>query len=363
MPIDIILLGYTSVKEFYIKSGILIYVIRINYNFILLFTSVKLLKEKLMNKNKFKILSIDGGGIRGLYSAIILKKIEDKFSIKLNEHFDLIAGTSTGSILASAIAYDIPLDEVIKLYKDEGKNIFKKRKISMGGLLKSKYDNNKLKTLLDDKFKEMTLSDSSLRTKLIIPTTDISNGDVHVIKSYYIEDFLRDKDRKIKDVILSSCSAPLYFNSNKLDEFLLADGGLWANNPSLVALTEGIGKIKEFNDGVKISLDNTKLLSIGTGIGHKYYDMNNHEEDSWGFIRKWKTSQLVDTILNLQSINVHNTVNFLLSDNNYLRINFESDSELSLDNVDIIPKLEAKAASDFTKNTQFIANLLNISIK
>ena len=316
-----------------------------------------------MIKKNFNILTIDGGGIRGIYSAIILKKIEKKFSIKLNEHFDLIAGTSTGSILASAIAYDIPLDEVIALYKNEGKNIFKSRRASIGGLLKSKYDNNHLKKILNEKFNEKTLSDDSIKTRLMIPTTDISNGDVHVIKSYYLKEFKRDKDRMIKDVILSSCSAPLYFNPNKLDEFLLADGGLWANNPSLVALTEGDGKIKEFNNGVKISLDNIKLLSIGTGIGHKYYDVSNHESDNWGFIRKWKSSQLVDTILNLQSINVHNTVNFMLPKNNYIRINFESDSELSLDKVDIIPTLEAKAGRDFTNNTESIANLLDICIK
>jgi patatin-like phospholipase/acyl hydrolase len=222
-----------------------------------------------MIKKNFNILTIDGGGIRGIYSAIILKKIEKKFSIKLNEHFDLIAGTSTGSILASAIAYDIPLDEVIALYKNEGKNIFKSRRASIGGLLKSKYDNNHLKKILNEKFNEKTLSDDSIKTRLMIPTTDISNGDVHVIKSYYLKEFKRDKDRMIKDVILSSCSAPLYFNPNKLDEFLLADGGLWANNPSLVALTEGLGKIKE--DQV---IDYAKRRNVSTDVAMKWLNPN-----------------------------------------------------------------------------------------
>lgn len=69
---------------------------------------------------KFKILSIDGRGIRGVYSEIILKEIEEKFNIKLSEHFDLIAGTSIGSILAVEIATGIPLSEIIDLYKNEG---------------------------------------------------------------------------------------------------------------------------------------------------------------------------------------------------------------------------------------------------
>ncbi|MCR1810085.1 CBASS cGAMP-activated phospholipase [Sulfurospirillum sp. hDNRA2] len=309
---------------------------------------------------KFKILSIDGGGIRGIYSAIILKEIEDKFNIKLNEHFDLIAGTSTGSILAASIATDIPLSEVINLYKDEGEKIFKLRMTGAKGLFKSRYNNSHLKKILSEKFDNKTLSDPSIKTRLLIPTTDISNGDVHVIKSYYIKEFKRDKDRKIQDAVLSSCSAPLYFNPNKVDKYLLADGGLWANNPSLVALTEGIGKIKSTEEIEKITLDNTHLLSIGTGIGHKYYDSKDSSSNNWGFLTKWGNSKLVDTILNLQSINVHNTVNFMLPTNNYLRINFESDKNLSLDSVDIITELESKAARAFAHNSEKIKTLLEL---
>lgn len=311
-------------------------------------------------KKKFKILAIDGGGIRGVYSAIILKEIENKFNIKLHEHFDLIAGTSTGSILAAAVATNIPLEEVIDLYKNEGAKIFKSRLCAVKGLNKSKYDNSHLKKLLKEKFRDKTLSDLSIKTRLLIPTTDISNGDVHVIKSFYIEEFKRDKDRKIQDAVLSSCSAPLYFNPNKMESYLLADGGLWANNPSLVALTEGIGKIKITDNKEKITLDNTNLLSIGTGIGHKYYDPKDSTSDNWGFMRKWGTSKLIDTILNLQSINVHNTVNFMLDKDNYLRINFESDKNLSLDSVDIISSLEAKAERDFTHNSEKIKRLLGL---
>lgn len=309
---------------------------------------------------RFKILSIDGGGIRGVYSAVILKEIENKFNIKLYEHFDLVAGTSTGSILAAAIATNIPLSEVIDLYKNEGAKIFDSRISALGGLNKSRYDNTYLKNLLASKFGDKTLSDSSIKTRLLIPTTDISNGDVHVIKSYYIEEFKRDKDRKIQDAVLSSCSAPLYFNPNKMESYLLADGGLWANNPSLVALTEGVGKIKTTKNIEKITLENTSLLSIGTGIGHKYYDPKDSDSDNWGFIRKWEKSKLIDTILNLQSINVHNIVNFMLSKDNYIRINFESDKDLSLDSIKIISSLEAKAEKDFTHNSERIKKLLGL---
>jgi patatin-like phospholipase/acyl hydrolase len=308
----------------------------------------------------FKVLSIDGGGIRGIFPAIILNNIEQKFNIKLSECFDLIAGTSTGSIIAAAIACDIPLQEVIDLYKNEGDTIFEKRIGGFLGLFKSRYDNKTLKKFLDNRFKDRTLSDPCLKTRLLIPTTDISNGDVHVIKSKYLEEFTRDPDRLIKDAILASCSAPLYFNPTKLDNFLLADGGLWANNPSLVALTEAIGKIKKTREIESISFENTKLLSIGTGFGHKYYDLSNYKSDYWGFLSKWEKSKLIDTILNLQSINTNNVVNFMLPKDNLLRLNFESDNELSLDSVEIIPMLESKAAKIFTENSKNIKRLLDL---
>lgn len=78
------------------------------------------------------------------------------------------------------------------------------------GLFKSRYDNSHLKKTLAEKFENKTLSDPFIKTRLLIPTTDISNGEVHVTKSYYIKEFKRDKDRKIQDAVLSSCSAPLY---------------------------------------------------------------------------------------------------------------------------------------------------------
>ncbi len=310
--------------------------------------------------NNFKVLSIDGGGIRGIFSAIILKEIEDKFGIHIYDHFDLVAGTSTGSILAASVAIGLPLEEIINLYKNKAGDIFKLRQLGRGGLYKSKYDNKFLKELLFEKFGDTKLFDSNLKTNLLIPTTDISNGDVHIIKSYYLKEFKRDKDRKIADVVLASCSAPLYFNPIKIEKVLLADGGLWANNPSLLAITEGIGKIKSTDKIEKITFENTKLLSIGTGIGQQYYNAKDAEIDRWGFLSKWKTKKLIDTILNLQSINVDNTVKFLLPEENYLRINFQSDSNLSLDSIDIISALEAKASKYFADNSDSIRKLMEL---
>ena len=144
---------------------------------------------------------------------------------------------------------------------------------------------------------------------------------------------------KIADAILASCSAPTFFDPTKVKDYLLADGGLWANNPALVALTEAMGR--RFN----ISKENIKILSLGSGLGRKYYDPKDANRD-WGF-RQWGTG-LINTIMNLQSINVDNTIRFIVKDNKFLRINFETDCGMSLDDVESIENLIVRADEQFT---------------
>ena len=95
---------------------------------------------KHSKRKTFKILSIDGGGIRGVYPAHILKCIQERFAVSLYEEFDLIAGTSTGSILAAAVAAKIDISKVLSLYETHGKEIFKKSPLLeipyIGSLLK-----------------------------------------------------------------------------------------------------------------------------------------------------------------------------------------------------------------------------------
>ena len=81
----------------------------------------------------FKILCIDGGGIRGIYPAYILKRVEESWAIKLHEIFDMIVGTSTGSIIASAIAVDYPLKDVVSIFEEKSRDIFRKTRFNLGG--------------------------------------------------------------------------------------------------------------------------------------------------------------------------------------------------------------------------------------
>jgi len=186
--------------------------------------------------NKFKILAIDGGGFRGAYSAHLLKRVEEEFNVDWRKDFDLLAGTSTGSIIAACLAMGKNANEVRGLYAKHGREIFNKPLVPRLGLLASKYQNYGLRSILNDFFGKTKLGD--IETPLMIPATDIGNGCVHVFKSTYHNKFFRDKNVLVADAVLASCSAPTFFSPTLLPgdkPYLLADGGLWANSPSLAA--------------------------------------------------------------------------------------------------------------------------------
>jgi len=156
------------------------------------------------------ILAIDGGGIRGYFSAYLLHRFQQEFGVDFTGTFDLICGTSTGSIIAAALAIDYPLEDVVKLYEDKGGHIFKKVVASFGGFARARYDLKPLQAELIAAFGDRTLSETV--TRLLIPATDIGNGQVHVFKSTYAEKFVRDKNVRIADAVLASCAAPTYFS-------------------------------------------------------------------------------------------------------------------------------------------------------
>lgn len=300
---------------------------------------------------KFKILSIDGGGFRGVYSAHLLTRIEEEYHINWCEQFNLIAGTSTGAIIAAALACEIPTKQIVDLYKTNGKKIFKKGLIPSLGFFQSKYENTFLKNILREIFGDKKLGD--VKHPLILPSTDIANGCVHVFKSSYDSGFVRDKNILICEAVLASCSAPTYFNPIKVDKYLLGDGGLWANSPALVATIDAKKRLGQ-------SLDNIHILSIGTGESKKFYPFNNGDLSSgWGFLRKWGRSKFIDMILNLQSQTSNNMLMLLLREDQLLRLNFKSDINLPLDDTKEFDDLITRADHTFTHNAVNIQNFLN----
>lgn len=299
---------------------------------------------------RFKILSIDGGGIRGVYPAHILNFIEKRLDINLYDSFDMIAGTSTGAIIAAGIASNIAADKIVELYKKHSEGIFKPKKFSnkLSELMRSTYCSDYLMEVLHDVFSEKKLG--QLEKPLFIPSTDIGNGCVHVFKSAYSKDFVRDADVLIADAVLASCSAPTYFNPHKVDSYLLADGGLWANNPAL-------GAVIDAEQRLGVSRDDIQVLSIGTGHSKTMY--GTHMPRKWGFATGWQHKDFIGFILSLQSQSALNYLNLQLRSDQIKRIDFESDRPLELDDVTAIDDLISRADKDFTHNAEGIKQFIN----
>jgi uncharacterized protein len=306
-----------------------------------------------MKDKSFRILSIDGGGIRGVFPAHILSCISERLGIKVVEHFDMIAGTSTGSIIAAAIACKIEPKEVVSLYKKNCSDIFASinswwpEKIRL--VFHSRYNNKRLQEILKDKFGEVKLGD--IRIPLIIPATDIGCGGVHVFKSNYSKDFIRDPQVLLRDAVLASCSAPLFFDPTNVNEYLLADGGLWANNPSLAATIDARRRLN-------IKLADIRILSLGTGHAKTYYGVNTNKE--WGLIRGWKGSDLIDLIMSLQAQSIHNYLQLLLHEDQLLRLDFESDRPLPMDDCLSVNDLISQADRLFAHKSNEIKGFFNL---
>lgn len=296
----------------------------------------------------FRILAIDGGGVRGIFPAHILASLARQRG-KLSETFDLIVGTSTGAIIAAAVATDFDLDQLCASYERYAPILFTSRFGHVGGTLRSSYGSEALQELLREVFQDKKFAD--VPGRLAIVATDVSNGNVFVMKSSYHPSFVRDGDIAIRDGVLASCAAPGYFDPVRVKEYLLADGGLWGNNPSLIAYTEAVGKLA-------VDANEVRLLSIGTGTGREYYDVGRAAGASWGLVTGWQSRKLINMIFNLQSQSAANIAGLLLG-KRYLRISFEETRSLSLSDPAQMPSIKAKAAATFTYQHDVIERFLN----
>ena len=183
---------------------------------------------------------------------------------------------------------------------------------------------------------DLTLGEIS--TPLMIMGSDISTGGVHVFKSRYLKDlgepYVRDVDVVLSEAILASCAAPTYFDPVPVGDFLLADGGLWANNPSIMALTEAVAKFRR-------SIAQVRILSIGTGHSANLYAQSR----LWGLMTGWGREKLVSYFLRLQSDASANMAKLLLADR-YLRLDPDIEA-WKLDDIKHLGNLKALATRDF----------------
>ena len=289
------------------------------------------------NKDTFHILALDGGGTRGIYTAQLLAKIEQALGIRIQTCFDLIAGTSTGSIIAGAAVSDIPMTDIVELFETETSYIFRRRWYRIP-LFLSKYPDQKLAQIIAKHLPATPLGEIAM--PLMITSSEISKSEVHIFRSNYgscdSETAPASKDVRLRDAILASCAAPTFFAPKSVDNFLLADGGLWANNPSTVAFTEALSVFGK-------TAGEVRMLSIGTGHSVNMY----HNRRGWGFITGWGGAKLTSYVMTLQSQASANMTKLLLNEN-YLRINPEIDF-WELDTLTQLDNLKSLADRDFER--------------
>ncbi|MES2040091.1 MAG: CBASS cGAMP-activated phospholipase [Pseudomonadota bacterium] len=207
-------------------------------------------------QDRFQVLALSGGGYRGLYTAKILADIEAEIDGPIARHFDLIAGTSIGGILALALALEIPAKTMVELFETRGAEIFKRR-WSLKGILRAPYSGEKLKELLtgEDIFGGRLLGECV--HPVIVPSISYTNGMPVLFKTPHHHTFKRDHKHKIVDIAMATSAAPSYFPRYTFDNNQYVDGGLYANAPGLLA-------VHEANCFFASAIEDVHLMSIGT---------------------------------------------------------------------------------------------------
>ena len=302
----------------------------------------------------FNILSIDGGGVKGIISSIVLRDLEQYIqtyshnpSANLSDYFNLIAGTSTGSILSGL--YLCPskngkakysAQDAYELYKEFSASVFGKKISyqlkSIFGLIRSKYDNKTLYELLEKYFQDVKISE--LLKPCLITAYDLERESAYFFNTESAKKS-KEKNFYLRDAILSSTAAPTFFPSVQIEsiakkQFCMIDGGVCCNNPSMCAFAEAI-KMPAYT-----SIDKINIFSVGNLTKHSSStcpQIKNRGLVGW-------ISPFIDITFSANTQTVDYQLKMLFNTfktkNNYIRI-----EKLVCDDFDI-PSLDASSNKD-----------------
>jgi uncharacterized protein len=219
------------------------------------------------NQPTYRILSLDGGGIRGVFPAAFLAKLQENLEHPIASYFDLIVGTSTGGIIAIGLGVGLSAADILRLYEEQGPAIFdqqhgpmktwlRQRGRSMLHLFRSKYSSDNLRTALEGVLGTRKLGES--RTRLVVPAWHPMLERVYLYKTAHHPRLETDYKQLAIDAAMATAAAPTFLKPHMTSEAVeLVDGGVWANNPIGVAAVEAVGMLGW-------PADRLKILSIGT---------------------------------------------------------------------------------------------------
>jgi len=267
----------------------------------------------------FRILSIDGGGIRGIFPAAVMAELERRHTRgrSIGTYFDLVAGTSTGGILALGLGAGLSATEILDLYVDRGYEVFPPfSETPLGRLrawLQSKrqyarylYDRDALERLLNDRLGDKLLGESSLR--LCIPAFEGRHSEVFVFKTPHHPDYKTDRFERMVSVGLATAAAPTYFRPLVHGGYALVDGGVWANNPVMLAVIEALTCFD-------ITRDQIRVLSLG--CGEDRYVVSEPQILKGGL---WHWKDVMGAAMRLQSLAATNQARLLLGPRAVVRV-------------------------------------------
>jgi hypothetical protein len=236
---------------------------------------------------RFRILSVDGGGIRGLISVLVLEEIEQRLGEKaggnarLADYFHLFAGTSTGGLIALALTAprEVSAGELASFYVEDGPRIFHRglgqELGSLWGIGGPKYSLAPLREAVERRLGQSTISEAT--RDLLVTSYDMTRSEPYFFKRWRAQEN-PERDFPIAAAALATSAAPTYFPSHGLQGRALVDGGVFAANPSVAAIAEALGRASD--EPSRLTPDDLFLVSVGTGEFETGY--TQRQVSKWG---------------------------------------------------------------------------------
>lgn len=299
----------------------------------------------------FRILALDGGGIRGIFPAAFLAGLEARHlgGASVAGYFDLIAGTSTGGIIALGLAAGYRAVDLSRLYTERGSEIFppsgpgligrvSRRLKSIRRYARYSYNQEALASILHELLGDQIFG--SARNRLCIPSFEGEFGEVYIFKTPHHADFKKDRGESMIKVALATSAAPTYFRSLRDAGYTFVDGGVWANNPIMIALVEALTSFQ-------VTREQIRILSVG--CGDNPYHVSPRKITRGGM---WHWRDIINGAMRLQSQNALGQARLLIGPERVTRIDVPRDCPLiELDDwrsaVDLLPPLAARAVAGF----------------
>jgi len=269
------------------------------------------------------ILSVDGGGIRGIIPATFLVEIEKRTEKPTCELFDLIAGTSTGGLLAAGLALSdengrpkYTAKQMLAAYFEEGGSIFHKsllrRVVTLGGLIAPKYSGRPLEKTLQNYLGDARLHQTL--TELLIPAYDMASSTPWFFKTSYAKQTRTPTGNPLlTEVIRATTAAPTYFPPLSMEGHCMIDGGVFAGNPALCAYAQARNAYP----------DETEFLVVSLGTGQEPHNLPCSKIRSWGIVG-W-VAPINTVMLNASSATVNYQMRALVGIKNYTRFQVQLD--------------------------------------